>query len=107
MKNLEGLGFAPVRTPPFHGLPETYRELTGLMAGDWNSFVVNGDPNAWGRKTALSSLQAEVPGWTSYEDSLPQVFVYEDNATNATEDDAVRAQRVDLINSLNKDVYGR
>lgn len=107
MKNLEGVGYAPVRTPPFQGLPESYRELAGLMAGDWVSFVASGDPNAWDRKRALSSLQAEVPGWTAYNNSAPEVFLLEGNATNAMEKDIWRKQGIDLINSLNKDVYGR
>ncbi|KAG9203298.1 hypothetical protein G6514_002951 [Epicoccum nigrum] len=107
MKNLEGVGYAPVRTPPFQGLPQGYKELAGLMAGDWVRFVNTGDPNAWSRSNALRSLQTEVPAWTAYGKTDPKIFVFEGNATNAMEKDAWRAQGIDLINSLNKDVYGR
>lgn len=107
MKNLEGVGYAPVRTPPFQGLPHSYEELAGLMAGDWVSFVNTGDPNAWNRSKALSSLQTEVPAWTAYEKTNPKIFVFEGNVTNVMEKDTWRAQGIDLINSLNKDVYGR
>jgi carboxylesterase type B len=107
MKNTEGVGYAPVRTPPFRGLSQSYKELAGLMAGDWVSFVNTGDPNAWNRSKALISLQTEVPAWTAYEQTNPKIFVFEGNVTNAMEKDTWRAQGIDLINSLNKDVYGR
>ena len=77
------------------------------MAGDWVSFVNTGDPNAWDRGKTLRSLQAEVPAWAAYEKTHPMIFLYKGNATNAMEKDTWRAQGIDLINSLNKDVYGR
>ncbi|KAJ8111867.1 hypothetical protein OPT61_g5635 [Boeremia exigua] len=107
MKNLDGVGYAPVRTPPFQGIPQSYRDLAGLMAGDWVSFVATGDPNKWNRADALRGLQTEVPAWAAYEDATPKIFVYEGNATNTMEDDTWRAQGIDIINSLNKEVYGR
>lgn len=107
MKNVEGVGYAPVRTPPFQGLSEGYKDVATLMAGDWISFVAEGDPNAWDRRNVLRSLQAEVPTWTSYENSFPRIFVYEGNATNVMERDDWRTEGIDLINSLNKAVYGR
>jgi hypothetical protein len=77
------------------------------MAGDWISFIAGGDPNSWDRRRVLDSLQAEVPTWTTYANKTPQIFVYEGNATNVMENDTSRAEGIDLINSLNKEVYGR
>jgi carboxylesterase type B len=107
MKNLEGVGYPPVRTPPFQGLPESYKKLSGLMAGDWVSFVSTGDPNAWKRKGALGDSQLEVPAWDRYGEGGEKVFVYEGNATNRMEDDTWRKEGIDLINRLNKEVYDR
>jgi carboxylesterase type B len=106
-KNIEGVGYLPVRTPPFQGLPQSYKDLATLVAGDWISFIAGGDPNCWDRKKILKSLQAEVPTWTAYGNKTPQIFVYEGNATNVMENDTWRAEGIDLINSLNKEVYGR
>ncbi|RSL59014.1 hypothetical protein CEP54_007523 [Fusarium duplospermum] len=59
MLNLEGTGYPPVRTPPFQGLPQSYKELSRLMASDWIKFVATGNPNGWkGREKA-------VPVWGS------------------------------------------
>ncbi|KAG5752919.1 hypothetical protein H9Q70_004480 [Fusarium xylarioides] len=57
MINLNGTGYAPIRTPPFSGLPESYRDLARLMSGDFAKFVATGDPNGWkGRKVSMISL---------------------------------------------------
>jgi len=107
MKNVEGVGYAPVRTPPFQSLPQSYQDLATLMAGDWISFIAGGDPNSWDRRSVLKSLQAEVPTWTAYGNKTPQIFVCEGSATNVMENDTWRAEGIGLINSLNKGVYVR
>lgn len=104
MKNVLGVGYAPVRTPPFEGLGEGYVQLATLMSGDWVSFVVNGDPNAWDRVGVMASLQESVPAWEVYDRA---VFQYEGNATVGMREDDWREEGIALINSANKDVYGR
>ena len=54
-RNLEGVGYAPVRILPFQGMLPNHKELARLMASDRVSSVVNEDPNAWNRRNALSS----------------------------------------------------
>lgn len=107
MKNLDGVGYAPVRKPPFQGLPQSYRDLASLMAGDWISFIAAGDPNKWNKSEATNDSQARIVAWTAYDNGTPEIFVYEGNATRAMENDTWRAQGIDLINSLNKEIYGR
>lgn len=87
MKNIEGVGYAPVRTPPFQGLQQSYKDLATLLAGDCISFVAETDRNSWDRRSALKSLQAKVPTRTAYGTKSPQIFVYEGNATNVMGDD--------------------
>ncbi|KAF2021516.1 alpha/beta-hydrolase [Aaosphaeria arxii CBS 175.79] len=107
MKNLDGVGYPPVRTPPFQGLSQSYKQLSTLMSGDWVSFVNHGDPNAWDRRRVLEGLQDVVPVWGTYSVDNERLFVYEGNVTNRMEDDVWRSEGIDLINSLNKVVYDR
>lgn len=104
MKNVLGVGYEPIRSPPFEGLSEGYVELATLMSGDWVSFVVNGDPNAWERGRVMKSLQESVPAWEEY---AAAVFEYEGNRTVDMRADDWRVEGIALINSANKEVYGR
>ncbi|OAG01895.1 alpha/beta-hydrolase [Paraphaeosphaeria sporulosa] len=46
MLNLLGVGYPPVRTPPFEGKPPGYANLARLMSSDWIRFVNTGDMSA-------------------------------------------------------------
>ncbi|KAM5350400.1 hypothetical protein ACJ41O_006905 [Fusarium nematophilum] len=111
MLNLQGTGYAPVRTPPFQGLAESYRELARLMASDWIKFVATGDPNGWkGRERAVPSLGKRVPAWPRYKTGghgATKNFLYEGNVTSGVEDDTWRSKGIALLNSANFEVYDR
>ncbi|RKK36027.1 hypothetical protein BFJ66_g13698 [Fusarium oxysporum f. sp. cepae] len=111
MINLNGTGYAPIRTPPFLGLPESYRDLARLMSGDFAKFVATGDPNGWkGRKDAMISLGKPIPAWPIYKTTghgFPQNFVYQGNLSSTVEKDIWRRKSIALLNSVNLDVYDR
>uniref|UniRef100_A0A0C4DIB9 Carboxylesterase type B domain-containing protein n=1 Tax=Fusarium oxysporum (strain Fo5176) TaxID=660025 RepID=A0A0C4DIB9_FUSOF len=111
MINLNGTGYAPIRTPPFLGLPESYRDLARLMSGDFAKFVATGDPNGWkGRKDAMISLGKPIPAWPIYKTTghgFPQNFVYQGNLSSTVEKDIWRTKSIALLNSVNLDVYDR
>lgn len=108
MLDLEGVGYAPNRVPPFAGLGEEFRDLARLMAGDWIAFVNSGDPNRWaGRADAARTLSGggggkKVPEWPAYAEATvngrpPQNFVYDANITSSVEDDTWRQVGMELI----------
>ncbi|KAF4472098.1 alpha beta-hydrolase [Fusarium albosuccineum] len=112
MLNLKGTGYAPVRTPPFEGLPESYRDLARLMASDWIKFVATGDPNGWkGREKAMKSLGKPVPAWPRYKTTkghgAPKNFLYQGNLTSTVEHDTWRSEAIELLNSASLEVYDR
>ncbi|KAJ4009873.1 hypothetical protein NW752_009047 [Fusarium irregulare] len=111
MINLNGTGYAPIRTPPFQGLPESYQELARLMSGDFAKFVATEDPNGWkGRKDAMTSLGKPIPAWPIYKTTghgVPQNFLYRGNLSSTVEKDVWRNKSIALLNSVNLDVYDR
>ncbi|CEF76183.1 hypothetical protein FGSG_10713 [Fusarium graminearum PH-1] len=111
MINLNGTGYAPIRKPPFLGLPESYRDLARLMSGDFAKFMATGDPNGWeGRKDSMKSLGKPIPAWPVYKTrghSFPQNFVYQGNLSSTVEKDGWRRNSIALLNSVNMDVYDR
>lgn len=112
MLNLDGVGYMPVRTPPFQGLAESYRDLARLMSGDWVKFVATGDPNGWeGRERAMATLGKKVPAWPRYGESKggrgPVNFLYNGNVTGSVELDDWRGKGIALINDANLDQYDR
>jgi carboxylesterase type B len=111
MINLNGTGYAPIPTPPFFGLPESYRDLARLMSGDLVKFVATGDPNGWeGRKDAMIGLGKQIPAWPKYKTTghgFPQNFVYRGNLSSTVEKDIWRAKSIALLNSANLHVYDR
>ncbi|KAM0425945.1 hypothetical protein ACHAPT_008884 [Fusarium lateritium] len=112
MLNLEGTGYPPVRTPPFEGLPKSYRELSTLMASDWIKFIATGNPNGWkGRENAVPSLGKPIPQWPGYKEAkghgAPENFLYQGNVTITVESDTWRSKGIVLLNSANLDVYDR
>jgi acetylcholinesterase len=106
MKNLEGVGYAPVRTPPFQGLGEGYRELATLMSGDWVAFINKGNPNEWEGRGDMSKDSGKVPNWDEYSEGA-KVFEFEGNRSCVMVSDDWRKEGMDLINSVNKEIYDR
>ncbi|KAM0548410.1 hypothetical protein ACHAPJ_009896 [Fusarium lateritium] len=112
MLNLNGTGYAPIRTPPFEGLPESYRDLARLMSADFAKFVATGDPNGWkGRQHAMLSLGKPIPTWPVYKTPKghhsPYNFLYQGNLSSTVEKDTWRQKSISLLNSVNLDVYDR
>ena len=119
MLDLDGVGYPPVRVPPFEGLGEEYKDLARLMSSDWIAFANHGDPNKWmGRKEAAATLGEPVPNWPKY--SVPSKtghthcigrpsrnFLYEANVTSSVEPDTWRKQGIELLISGNLEVYDR
>ncbi len=107
MMNLEGVGYEPVRRPPFQEKPESYRDLARLMNGGYVSFVSTLDPNAWRKGPAASEVAKGVPLWPTYNHQTPMNFVFDTNVTSYVEQDNWMSQGIDLINSANLAVYDR
>jgi hypothetical protein len=103
MLSLDGIGYPPVRLPPFQGKTESYRKLARLMCGDFVSFTATTDPNSWRSKTAIYGE----PAWPPYELGDKFNFVYDANVTSYVEADTWRAEGISLINAHNLDVYDR
>ena len=108
--NMLGVGYPPVKVPPFQGKGPEYSDLAALMNGDWISFIHNGDPNAWDRrKDQALTMGKPVPAFPKYYDcnGTPWDFVYDANVTSFAEQDNWRSLGMDLINSLNLEVFRR
>ncbi|KAG9253017.1 Alpha/Beta hydrolase protein [Emericellopsis atlantica] len=108
MRNLDGVGYPPIRVNPFEGLPESYRDLARLMSSDLIKFIATGDPNGWkGRDRAAPDIGEPVPRWPQYGCGAGKNFVYEGNKTHHIESDTYRLEAIDLVLSGNLDVYDR
>lgn len=112
MRNLDGVGYPPIRINPFEGLSESYQDLARLMSSDWAHFVATGNPNGWkGREDAAKTLGEPVPSWPRYSVKKgcgpARNFVYEGNVTNHVEEDTYRLKGIDLVISGSLDVYGK
>lgn len=103
MMSLDGIGYPPVRRPPFEGKPESYKDLARLMCGDFVSFAATMDPNSWRSKTSVYGA----PAWPSYSTASRINFVYDANVTSHIEADVWRAEGITLINNHNLDIYDR
>ncbi|KAJ4295578.1 hypothetical protein N0V90_007591 [Kalmusia sp. IMI 367209] len=102
MLNLLGIGYPPVRIPPFQGKPKSYADLARLMSSDWIRFVNSGNVNAKARTRSFG-----VPAWPKYNLNKPEDFVYDANVTSYVEADTYREEGISLINSGVFSVYGR
>jgi carboxylesterase type B len=108
MRNLDGVGYPPVRVNPFEGLSESYKDLARLMSSDLIKFVSTGNPNGWrGREKAAPTIGGMVPRWPQYGCGSGKNFVYEGNTTHRIEGDTYRLEAIDLVLSGNLDVYDR
>lgn len=96
--NLMGLGSA---INPFAGEPDSHKQLAGMMSRAWTSFIHDLDPNGHG--------VPGVPHWPVYNNSNPQDFVLDANATGLAyaELDTYRASAINLIQSLNPTIFHR
>lgn len=104
MLNLLGVGYPPVRTPPFEGKPQSYADVARLMTDDWIRFINNGEVNNLQRENDW-----DVPAWPKYTVSGPREFVYDPNVTalGFVEDDTFRSEGIKLVNSGVRSVYGK
>ncbi|KAF2144742.1 uncharacterized protein K452DRAFT_222508 [Aplosporella prunicola CBS 121167] len=100
--NVDGLGYAPVATPPFQGKGKGYTDLAKLMSNSWVSFIVDGDPNGYNRQGRQNTGK-----WPKYDNSNPLDFVFDANVTSHTEPDTYRKEGMKLIADHAADVYGR
>lgn len=103
MLSLDGIGYPPVRKPPFEGKPESYVDLARLICGDFVSFAATQNPNSWRSGGSLH----DVPTWPAYSIGNPLNFVYDANVTSYLEADTWRPEGINLINAHNLDVYDR
>ncbi|KAL4983318.1 Alpha/Beta hydrolase protein [Aspergillus falconensis] len=92
-RNFEGLGYH--YGLPFEGMPETYKELSTLMASMWASFIVDLDPN--------TGVENEV-FWGEYGVDAAVNIVFDANVTGLgyLEDDTWRKEGIDFLNSISR-----
>ncbi|KAL2817523.1 Alpha/Beta hydrolase protein [Aspergillus cavernicola] len=91
--NLAGLGYHYGK--PFAGMPESYKELSGMMAGMWAAFIHDLDPNT-------DEAVGEGVFWEGYEVDWPVDLVFDANVTSYMEEDTWREEGIDFINSLSR-----
>jgi len=98
MLNIEGVGYAPVRTPPFEGKPPAFAALAELMSEDWIRFVSGLTPND---KSRLG-----VSPWSPYSSGGDAVnFVYTANETSFIEQDNWRQEAIQTLVEIATDLY--
>ncbi|CAI6331760.1 unnamed protein product [Periconia digitata] len=102
MLNLLGVGYPPVRIPPFKGKPQSYTDLAKLMSRDWIQFINSGDIANQHRESDFG-----VSDWPMYRVDSPEEFVFDANVTSFVEKDTYRSEGMKLINSAADSVYGR
>lgn len=93
--NLAGLGYHYGK--PFAGMPDSYRQLSQLMARMWVSFIHDLDPN--------SGITNETTvRWQTYGRDQPVDLMFDANVTSYSymEPDTWRQEGIDYINSVAK-----
>ncbi|KAE8366167.1 Alpha/Beta hydrolase protein [Aspergillus caelatus] len=88
--NIEGLGYHYGK--PFEGMPESYSQLSTLMASMWASFIHDLDPN--------SGIKDSEVRWQAYGADQPVDMVFDANVTSYMEPDTWRKEGIDYINSM-------
>ena len=88
--NIEGLGYHYGK--PFAGMPESYSQLSTLMASMWASFIHDLDPN--------SGIEDGEVRWQAYGAEQPVDLVFDANVTSYMEPDTWRKEGIDYINSI-------
>ncbi|CZR67950.1 related to triacylglycerol lipase V precursor [Phialocephala subalpina] len=99
--NVDGVGYAELAgTDPFANKSASYKDLAGLMAGMWGSFITTLDPNI-DRGPQLS--------WPVYGNYSGQNYVFDANVTNLAyvEEDTFRAEAINYFTRNFVELFGR
>ncbi|KAL4926378.1 carboxylesterase/lipase family protein [Aspergillus undulatus] len=91
--NIEGWGYH--YGLPFEGMPESYKELSTLMASMWASFIHDLDPNS-------GVDEGEGVYWEGYGVEEPVDLVFDANVTSYVEPDTWRKEGIDFLNTISK-----
>lgn len=92
-KNFDGQGYHYGK--PFVDVPDSYFELSTLMASMWASFIHDLDPNS-----GIGSTPTQDVSWSSYRRDNPVDIVFDTNVTSHMEADAWRGDAIGYINSI-------
>jgi carboxylesterase type B len=92
--NKLGIGYGPVESGPFYGMPHAWSESSDQMSAAWISFAATGNPGEF---------------WPRYGKGVGHNYVFDANVTGLgyVEADVWRWDGIALINSWNMDVYNR
>ncbi len=84
---------------PFLHKPQSYFDLSRLMASSWASFVYDLDPNSF--RAANANVSGATADWPVYSVGDPMDYVFDANVSSYAEPDTFRAAGIALINSAN------
>ena len=97
--NIAGQGYHYGK--PFEGVPESYKQLSGMMSRMWAAFIHGLDPNF--EQDASSSAVT----WEEYSSkNTPVDLLFDANVISSMEEDTWRKDAIAYINSI-PDVYER
>ncbi|KAH8900748.1 alpha/beta-hydrolase [Thozetella sp. PMI_491] len=99
--NFLGVGYWPDATNTLLGRPQSYFDLSDLMASSWVSFIHDLDPNTY------ASRPSNVEPWPRYDLNDPKDFLFDANVTSHAESDSWRAKGIKLINDNAVGIYRR
>ncbi|EAW09931.1 uncharacterized protein ACLA_041490 [Aspergillus clavatus NRRL 1] len=88
--NIGGVGYDYGK--PFAGVPESYKQLSKLMASMWASFIHDLDPN--------SGVGSSSVHWDPYSRHEPVDLLFDANVTSHMEPDTWRKKQIHYINSM-------
>ena len=90
--NIAGLGYHYGK--PFAGVPQSYIDLSSMMASMWASFIHDLDPNP-SRGVVRPAVY-----WDPYSTDRPVDFCLDANTTSHMEADTWRKDGIEYINSV-------
>lgn len=89
--NIAGQGYHYGK--PFDGAPQSYIDLSSMMAGMWSSFIHDLNPNSGVFNTSVH--------WAAYDKDAPAYLFLDANTTGThMEPDTWRKDAIDYINSV-------
>ncbi|KFY47887.1 hypothetical protein V495_01758 [Pseudogymnoascus sp. VKM F-4514 (FW-929)] len=88
--NIYGVGYHYGK--PFSNTPNSYKELSSLMASMWASFIHDLNPN-----TGVFGFEIK---WNPYSTDYPVNMVFDANITSHLEPDTWRADAISYINTI-------